>query len=258
MADKLIGVFKEVGKKPEPKVIWNTKEDLEKLIGGEIASIKCDSFTIIYKKNSDAMLANICVDIKGKGIGTSIKGRLFAVKENEKGEFYSFSNIDEAAKIARFLNRQGVDYTNFDEHGKYLTRVERKRRAYEERRKRNVRNINNEMKKDDIDVSNSYFEKNFRLVPVVRNNQENCPVDLNEDASESKKDNELTSNSTNNNDKGKLILERTPDSSTTSEPNRVEPPNIMLGDESVLKMLLRIQLIILEFLRKLAEEPDED
>ncbi|MBQ7410030.1 MAG: hypothetical protein IJW20_01445 [Clostridia bacterium] len=258
MSDKLFGVLKEVGQKPNVKVIWNTKEDLEKLIGGEIATIKCDSFTIIYKKNSDAMLANICVDVKGKGIGTSIKGRLFAVKENEKGEFYSFSNVEEATKVARFLERQGIDYTNFDEHGRYLTRAERKRRAYEEKRKRKVRDINNEIKKDDIDVSNSYFEKNFRLVPMVSSNQENNPVNLNEDASESKKDNEVTSNSINSNNKGKLVLERTPESSTTTEPNRVEPPNIVLGDESVLKMLLRIQLIILEFLRKFAEESDED
>ena len=87
MADKLFGVLKEVGKEPNVKVIWNTKEDIEKLLGGEITTIKCDDFTIIYRKNSDSMLANICVDIKGKGIGTSIKGRLFAVRENEKGEF---------------------------------------------------------------------------------------------------------------------------------------------------------------------------
>ena len=258
MADKLFGVLKEVGKEPNVKVIWNTKEDIEKLLGGEITTIKCDDFTIIYRKNSEAMLANICIDIKGKGIGTSIKGRLFAVKENEKGEFCSFPNVEEAAKVARFLKRQSLNYTNFDEHGRYLTRVERKIRAREEKRQKKIQELNEEKKKNDLNTSKEYFENNFRLVPVVNNEQENNPLHLNEDVSESKKEKDSINESFNNNNKGKLILERTPDSSTTSEPNKQEIPKIVLEDDTVLKMLLRIQLIILEFLRKVADESDED
>lgn len=254
MADKLYGVLKEVGKESRPKVIWNTKEDIEQLVGGEIATIKCEQFTIIYKKNSDSMLANICIDIKGRGIGTSIKGKLFAVKENEKGEFISFPNVEELAKVAKFLDKQGLDYTKFDEHGRFLTRAERKKRAYEEKQKRK-KEIQN---RNDLSISNKYFEDNFRLVPVVNNEQDNNPSNLNEDATESKKENESVNNSNIQNDKGKLILERTPDSSTTSEPTKQEVPKIVLEDDTVLKMLLRIQLIILEFLRKVADESDEE
>ena len=259
MSDKLIGVFKEVGKKPQIKVIWNSKEDIEKLIGGEYESVKSDVFTIIYRKNSNAMLPNVCIDFKGRGIGTSIKGNLFAVKENEKGEFCSFSNVEESAKVARFLDRQGLDYTNFDENGRYLTRAERKARAYEERRKRKAQLIaNNTQNKNELNVSNKYFEDNFRLVPIVKNNENNTS-DLNENAQKLEKDLDSTNESTNVNNKGKLILERTPDSSTTSsaDANKMESPRIVFDNDDSLKMLLKIQLIILEFMRKLADEADE-
>ena len=259
MSDKLIGVFKEVGKKPQIKVIWNSKEDIEKLIGGEYESVKSDAFTIIYRKNSNAMLPNVCIDFKGRGIGTSIKGNLFAVKENEKGEFCSFSNVEESAKVARFLDRQGLDYTNFDENGRYLTRAERKARAYEERRKRKAQLIaNNTQNKNELNVSNKYFEDNFRLVPIVKNNENNTS-DLNENAQKLEKDLNSTNESTNVNNKGKLILERTLDSSTTSsaDVNKMESPRIVFDNDDSLKMLLKIQLIILEFMRKLADEADE-
>ena len=254
MADKLYGVFKEVGKEPRPKVIWNTKEDIEQLIGGEIVTVKCEQFTIIYKKNSDSMLANICIDIKGQGIGTSIKGNLFAVKENEKGEFISFPNVEELAKVAKFLDRQGLDYAKFDEHGRFLTKAERKKRAYQEKikRKQEIQNRN------DLSVSNKYFEDNFRLVPIVNNEQENNPSNLNEDVTEAKKENVLVNNSSLQNNKGKLILERTPDSSTASESDENVIPKIVMGDETVLKMLLKVQLIILDFLRKAVDESDEE
>ena len=254
MADKLYGVYKEVGKEPRPKVIWNTKEDIEKLIGGEFESIKSEEFTIIYKKNSESMLANVCIDLKGRGIGTSIKGKLFAVKENEKGEFVSFSSVEELTKVAKFLNKQGLDYTKFDEHGKFLTRAERKKRAYQEKikRKQEIQNVN------DLSVSNKYFEDNFRLVPVINNEQDNNPSNLNEDATESKKESASTNNSNIQNNKGKLILERTPDSSTSSESAGSEIPKIVMGDETVFKMLLKVQLIILEFLRKAVDESDEE
>ena len=135
MEEKLIGVFKEVGKTPKPKVIWNKKEEIEKLVGGEYASLKCDKFTIIFNKKSDSMLANVCIDFKGRGIGTSIKGKIFAIKENEKREFHSFANMDELKSVAKLLNAKGLDYTNFDEKGKYLTRAERRKRELEKLKK---------------------------------------------------------------------------------------------------------------------------
>ena len=256
MLDKLIGVFKEVGKKPQIKVIWNSKEDIEKLIGGEYESLKSDVFTIIYRKNSNAMLPNVCIDFKGRGIGTSIKGNLFAVKKNEKGEFYSFSNVEESAKVARFLDRQGLDYTNFDENGRYLTRAERKARAYEERRKKKAQLMtNNTQSKNELNVSNKYFEDNFRLVPIIKKDENNLSVS-NEDVQKLKDESNVINESINDNNKGKLILERTPDSSTTSsaDANKMESPRIVFDNDDSLKMLLKIQLIILEFMRKLTDK----
>lgn len=259
MAEKLFGVLKEVGKKPQVKVIWNTDEDIKQLIGGDFETVKSDEFTIIHRKNSESMLANVCVDFKGKGIGTSIKGRLFAVKENEKGEFCSFPSVEEAAKVAKFLDRQGLDYSKFDEHGRCLTRAERKAKAYEERRKKKLEEINKQ-KKDELGVSNAYFENNFRLVPVVNEECKNNPLNSNENEVEEKKETKSTNNKTNDNNKGNPVLERTFDSSTSAsaDTNNMETPKIVLGDESVLKMLLRVQLIILDFLRKLTDDLDEE
>lgn len=261
MEEKLIGVFKEVGKTPKPKVIWNKKEEIEKLVGGEYVSLKCDKFTIIFNKKSDSMLANVCIDFKGRGIGTSIKGKLFAIKENEKGEFHSFANMDELKSVAKFLNARGLDYTNFDEKGKYLTKAERRKRELEKLKKKRSetqKKIIQTSKENEMNISDSFFENNFRLVPVVHNDQEKCISDSNENKTEAKSDDNLDNKSINKNDKGKLILERTPESSTTTESNKEQVPNIVLGDETIFKMLLKIQIIILEFLRKVADGTDEE
>lgn len=258
MADSLIGVYKEIGKDPTLKKINNSNEELEELVGGKIAVLKCDDFVIIHRENNDAMLANVCIDIKGSGIGTSVKGKIFAVNQNDKGEFYSV-NKEQAGMIGRFFKAQGCNYTNFDEHGRYLTRAERKARAYEERRKRKLQEVNDAQVKKEVDISNKYFEDNFRLVPIVKKD-ENNPSDSNENAQKSKNENESMNEATNDNNKGKLILERTPDSSTTSssENNNTGVPSIVFDNDDVLKMLLRIQVSILEFMRKMADESDED
>lgn len=268
MADKLYGVYKEVGKKPVPKVIWNTEEDIKKLLGGEYTNMKCSKFTILYRKNSDAMLANICVDVQGRGIGTSIKGKLFAVKENEKGEFVSFSNMDEIVSVAKFLDAKGVDYSKFDKHGKYLTRAERRKKYLNEKKKQHVselKKIPTPPKGSEFDVSNSFFEKNLRLVPVKNdeelnsNQNENNSADLNENAPEIKLGNDTTTNSNNQKNTGKPILERIQESNTTKDDFDRENPIINLSTDAVLKMLLKVQFIVLDFLKQLmAYVEDED
>lgn len=267
MADKLIGVFKEVGKKPEPKVIWNIKEEIEKLLGGEYTSLKCSKFTIIYRKNSESMLANICVDIQGRGLGTSIKGKLFAVKENEKGEFVSFPNMNELVSVAEFLKVKGVDYTNFDEKGRYLTRAERRKRELENFKKKHskeLKKVTAQPKNNEFDISDSFFENNLKLVPInkdknVNSSQdENNSSDLNENASEMKKRNGVTNNTTGQKNTGKPILERTQESNTTKDDLDNERPVINLPQDAVLKMLLKVQFIILDYLKKLMAYVDED
>ena len=86
MSEYLLGIYKEVGKNPEVIKIKNQKEYLEKLLDGEITTLDYDDYTIIYKKASDNLLANVYVNQYSK-IGISLKGKIFAVGKDENGNF---------------------------------------------------------------------------------------------------------------------------------------------------------------------------
>ena len=237
MSEFVIGVYKEVGKEPDLKKVKNTKEDLEQLVGGEIATVKYDDYVIIYKKDSDSMLGNVCLDVKGYGLDLSLKGTIFVVNQDENGEFKSL-NKQQALKSTGVLIRKSFNYKNFDENGRYLTKSQR--------RKRNKQNNTNKTNSSQLDiqkqamgVSNSFFENNFRLEKIETKNDE-------------KKEN---SNTTFGEcDKGKLVLERTPETSTSTESTT---PVISLSDETVLKMILKIQFIILDFINNAMDDSDE-
>lgn len=126
MSEFVIGVYKEVGKEPDLKKVKNTKEDLEKLVGGEIATVKYDDYVVIYKKNSDNMLGNVCLDVKGYGLDLSLKGTIFVVNQDENGEFKSL-NKQQALKSTGVLIRKSFNYKNFDENGRYLTKSQRRK-----------------------------------------------------------------------------------------------------------------------------------
>lgn len=235
MSEFVIGVYKEVGKEPDLKKVKNTKEDLEQLVGGEIATVKYDDYVIIYKKDSDSMLGNVCLDVKGYGLDLSLKGTIFVVNQDENGEFKSL-NKQQALKSTGVLIRKSFNYKNFDENGRYLTKSQR--------RKRNKQNNTNKTNSSQLDiqkqamgVSNSFFENNFRLEKIETNNDE-------------KKENSNTT--LGENDKGKLVLGKTPETSTESQ-----TPVISLSDETVLKMILKIQFIILDFINNAMDDSDE-
>ena len=237
MSEFVIGVYKEVGKEPDLKKVKNTKEDLEQLIGGEIATVKYDDYVIIYKKDSDSMLGNVCLDVKGYGLDLSLKGTIFVVNQDENGEFKSL-NKQQALKSTGVLIRKSFNYKNFDENGRYLTKSQR--------RKRNKQNNTNKTNSSQLDiqkqamgVSNSFFENNFRLEKIETKNDE-------------QKENSNTT--LGENDKGKLILEKTPETSTSTES---QTPVISLSDETVLKMILKIQFIILDFINNAMDDSDE-
>lgn len=237
MSEFVIGVYKEVGKEPDLKKVKNTKEDLEKLVGGEIATVKYDDYVVIYKKNSDNMLGNVCLDVKGYGLDLSLKGTIFVVNQDENGEFKSL-NKQQALKSTGVLIRKSFNYKNFDENGRYLTKSQR--------RKRNKQNNTNKTNSSQLDiqkqalgVSNSFFENNFRLEKIETKNDE-------------QKENSNTT--LGENDKGKLVLERTPETSTSTES---QTPVISLSDETVLKMILKIQFIILDFINNAMDDSDE-
>ena len=219
------------------KKVKNTKEDLEQLIGGEIATVKYDDYVIIYKKNSDNMLGNVCLDVKGYGLDLSLKGTIFVVNQDENGEFKSL-NKQQALKSTGVLIRKSFNYKNFDENGRYLGKSQR--------RKRNKQNNTNKTNSSQLDiqkqamgVSNSFFENNFRLEKIETKNDE-------------QKENSNTT--LGENDKGKLVLEKTPETSTSTES---QTPVISLSDETVLKMILKIQFIILDFINNAMDDSDE-
>ena len=237
MSEFVIGVYKEVGKEPDLKKVKNTKEDLEKLVGGEIATVKYDDYVIIYKKNSDNMLGNVCLDVKGYGLDLSLRGTVFVVNQDENGEFKSL-NKQQALKSTGVLIRKSFNYKNFDEKGRYLTKSQRRKRN----KQTNTNKTNSsqlDIQKQAMGVSNSFFENNFRLAKIETKNDE-------------PKENSTTT--LGKNDKGKLVLEKTPETITSTES---QTPVISLSDETVLKMILKIKFIILDFINNAMDDSDE-
>lgn len=119
----LVGIYKEVGKNPDIIKIKNRKEYLERLVGGEYATFDHDDYVIIYKKKSDNLLANVYIDRYSK-IGISIKGKIFVVGKDEKGNFISL-NKGQFLRCTDFLKKESFNYKNFDEHGKYIPKSKR-------------------------------------------------------------------------------------------------------------------------------------
>ena len=250
MSEYLIGVYKEVGKNPDLKKIKNTKEDLEQLVGGEMETVKYEDYVIVYKKKSGNLLGNICLDAKGYGLGLTLRGTIFAINQDEDGNFKSLNKKQALDSTGVFIQKQ-FNYKNFDEKGRYLSKSQRKKKAMLENKKRDFVKSENQ----DINVGNDFFEKNFRLERI--DNKEKNYLNSNENDDLQKKNEIITNNTSDKNNKGKLILERTIDSNTSTESNNMDSPSINLSDETVLKMILKIQLIILDFLKNANDESDE-
>ena len=110
MSEYLVGIYKEIGKKPDIVKIKNQKEYLEKLLDGEYLTQDYDDYTILYKKNADNLLPNVYVDQYSK-IGISLRGKLFAVGKDENGNLISL-NKDQARRCITFFLRKSL-YTIF-------------------------------------------------------------------------------------------------------------------------------------------------
>ena len=248
MNEFLVGVYKEVGKNPDVIKIKNQKEYLEKLLDGEYANQDYDDYTILYKKPNDNLLANIYVDQYSK-IGISLKGKVFAVAKDENGNFKSL-NKEQAKKCITFFLREAFNYKNFDENGKYIPRSKRKNKnifknqTQEKQEKKQVQekavqeeqpqpqkvNITDMAKA--LNVSNEFFEKNFRVEKVESNKEENNTSKSNENANI--------------------------DTKQQSSTNDSQLPIIKLSDEQTLNMILKITFIILDFVKGVLEESEDD
>lgn len=251
MNEFLVGVYKEVGKNPDIVKIKNQKEYLEKLLDGEYTNQDYDDYTILYKKDSDNLLANIYVNQYSK-IGLSLKGKVFAVGKDDNGNLKSL-NKEQAKKCITFFLRESFNYKNFDEHGKFIPRSKRKNRDIF-KNKSNPTNEKQEPKQiqekavqqeqpqpqkismtdmsKTLNVGNEFFEKNFRLEKIESNKQENNTSNSNENANSDTKQQCSTN-----------------DSST---------PIIKLSDEQTLNMILKITFIILDFVKKAMEDSESD
>lgn len=245
MSEYLVGVYKEVGKNPDIIKVKNQKEYLEKLLDGEYANQDYDDFTILYKKDSDNLLSNIYVNQCSK-IGLSLKGKIFAVGKDEKGNFKSLTK-EQARKCITYFLKEAFNYKNFDEHGRYIPRSKRKNKnifknknnssVQEENKQIQEKAVQQEQSKPQamnvsdmakiLNVGNEFFEKNFKVKKIENN----------------------TSNS-NENEK----LESKQQNST----NDSTPPVIKLSDEQTLNMILKITFIILDFVKSALEDSEDD
>jgi len=251
MNEFLVGVYKEVGKNPDVIKIKNQKEYLEKLLDGEYTNQDYDDYTILYKKQSDNLLANIYVDQYSK-IGISLKGKIFAVGKDEKGNLKSLTK-EQARKCITFFLRESFNYKNFDEHGRYLPKSARKNRKIFNNNKNDEKRTQEkhpEQKQEPItpnkppitistndmaktlNVGNEFFENQFRLEKVESNKQEQ--------------------NTSKSNENQKL------DTNQQSSTNDSTPPVIKLSDEQTLNMILKLTFIILDFVKGALEDSNED
>ena len=246
----LVGVYKEVGKTPDIIKIKNQKEYLEKLVDGEYTNLDYDDYTIIYKKNSSNLLSNIYVNQYSK-LGTSLKGKVFAVGKNDNGTFKSLTK-EQARKCISFFLKESFNYKNFDEQGRYIPRSQRKnnKKIFGNKNKPNNEQPKQEEPKQEkvieekksttistndmvqaLNIGNSFFESQFRLEKVESNKKEDTPSISNENQKQS----ENQQNSTN----------------TTL-------PVIKLSDEQTLNMILKVVFTILDFVKNALEDSNED
>lgn len=251
MNEFLVGVYKEVGKNPDVIKIKNQKAYLEKLLDGEYANQDYDDYTILYKKDCDNLLANIYIDQYSK-IGISLKGKVFAIGKDEKGNLKSLTK-EQARKCITFFLRESFNYKNFDENGRYLPKSARKNRKIFNNNKTNEKVVQektpepkqeqvtpnkppttvstNDMAKA-LNVGNEFFESQFRFKKVESNQQ--------------------VQNTSKSNENQKSDINQ------QSSTNDSISPVIKLSDEQTLNMILKLTFIILDFVKGALEDSNED
>lgn len=254
MSEYLVGIYKEIGKKPDIVKIKNQKEYLEKLLDGEYLTQDYDDYTILYKKNADNLLPNIYVDQYSK-IGISLRGKVFAVGKDEKGNLISL-NKDQARRCITFFLKKSFNYKNCDEYGRPLPRKKKNKKIFknnnnsseeskpktEENTKVQEKAVQQEQPSikavslgdlgKTLNVKNEDFEKNFKTAKVESKTKENN-----------------TSNSSEN-----RKLDTKEQNSTNDTPQVV----VKLSDEQTLNMILKITFIILDFVKGALEDSEDD
>ena len=122
MSQYVVIVYKEVGKEPEYRKIENSIKSFENLLGGEITTIHFEDVEIVYKKDSNNLRPNIYIIPDFLSIGLSIRGNLFLINKNEKSIFTTLTK-EHAIKWKEILIRKSFHYENFDEYGRYISKM---------------------------------------------------------------------------------------------------------------------------------------
>ena len=137
MEEYLIGVYKEIGKKPTLLKVINTRKELEKLIGGEFSIYNHKDFAVLYKKDTKNLLGNVYFEEYSK-IGNSIRGTIFAIIYDNTSQFKSF-NKEQALNCINLLIQQSINYNNFHDNRKYTSK-NKNSLAFKYEAKRNYNN----------------------------------------------------------------------------------------------------------------------
>lgn len=236
MGEYIVGVYKEVAKKPDVIKIKNQKEYLEKLLDGEYATYRYDDYVVLYKKDNDRLLGNIYINTFSQ-VGLTIKGKIFITGIDENGNLISL-NKSQFLKCTEMISRQEINYRNFDEKGRLLPKYKRNRQnRYDKQQeksevKEKKNNANVELVAKPVNVGGEKIAESIRLEKIDNDKIEKNHSNLNE------------------NENGEAKKENTTNDST--------PPVIRLSDEETLQVLNKMIYIIHEYIQKLLEMMSND
>lgn len=146
---KIIVIFKEVGKDPIFMKAENNIESFQKILGGEIEIIPYEDIQIICKKERENLKPNIYLNANFEKLNLSIKGDLL-ITAKEENNFISLTR-KQAIKYSDFLMKESFNYRHFDKNGKYLSNKQL-RKQNNSNFKTDVKNKNN-IKQENLESS---------------------------------------------------------------------------------------------------------
>ena len=103
---EIIVIYKKVGKEPDLVKIRNTKEEFEKLVGGEIEIIPYADVEIICRKNRKSLKPNIYLNVTPLKVDFSIRGDVIIARKEEQ---YKTLTKKQVFKYVKLLKEETFD-----------------------------------------------------------------------------------------------------------------------------------------------------
>lgn len=117
--NKIVVIYKEIGKKPKLKKIQNKLEAFEELLGGKLDYIKYKDITIIARKDRKRLQPNFYLNTAMLNIRErNVRGNII-VTCRKNGRFRSLTK-EQAMQYRRFLQEESFNYNNFYENGGHI------------------------------------------------------------------------------------------------------------------------------------------